>query len=244
MNIFSPVKKCYLTGLVTYKCHLFLLYITIIFTSGCSRYQYISVNSHLQQNEKKEFINENDTVRITYIFSGENFPITITIFNKLQQPLYLDLGRSPVIINNKQSNVFLNQDESVSFIAPLSLVTLKSSPLKYDFIEPDTLINAVMVKIPGSKASGKTKSYSEKTTPIFLRVILAITVNENYSYPTFFDYSFWVSDVVQTYARPSSLPDRTANQFLIRKSNSQGRHWLVYGVLITTLVLLMAASSG
>jgi hypothetical protein len=244
MNNLTPVKKSYLIGLVTCKWHLFLLCITIVFASGCSSYQYISVSSHLQQNEKKEFINENDTVLITYTFSGENFPVTITVYNKLKQPLYIDLGRSPVIFNNRQSNAFLNQDEQISFIAPLSYVTLKSSPLKYDFIETDTIDKTGKVKISGSNSSGKTKSYSEQTTPVFLRIILAITTNEDYSYPTFFDYSFWVSDIIQTSARPSSMPDRTSNQFFIRKNASHNGQWLFYGILVTALVVLMAASGG
>jgi len=58
----------------------------------------------LYQNEKKEFVIENDTALLKYTFAGENFPITISIFNKLLQPLYVDLGRSTVIINNFQIN--------------------------------------------------------------------------------------------------------------------------------------------
>ena len=74
----------------------------MIMVAGCNRYQYMYVSSHLDQNEKKEFILENDTVQIKYSFTGENFPLTITLYNKLSQPIYIDLERSTVVMNNMQ----------------------------------------------------------------------------------------------------------------------------------------------
>ena len=66
------------------------LFIILIFTGySCSQYQYISINSNLNHNEEKEFINENDTVLIKYTFADENIPLIITIYNKLQQPIYI-----------------------------------------------------------------------------------------------------------------------------------------------------------
>ncbi len=47
-----------------------------------------------------DFVQENDTVRISYRFWGENAPVTITIYNKLDEPLYVDWGRSALIIDD------------------------------------------------------------------------------------------------------------------------------------------------
>ena len=69
--------------------NIFYLFLCFLLLSGCSKFQYVYIDSHLQQNEKKEFTTENDTVMIKYSFAGKDFPITLTIFNKLNQPLYI-----------------------------------------------------------------------------------------------------------------------------------------------------------
>lgn len=122
-------------ALLSHKSILPLTFLSIAILSGCSRYQYISVNSHLEQNDQKEFVNENDTVSIKYSFAGENFPLTITLYNKLRQPLYIDLQRSTVVINDAQVNGPFYRDDQISFVAPLSYATVKSNPLKNQFIE-------------------------------------------------------------------------------------------------------------
>lgn len=217
---------------LTSKSLLFLLYISIIILTGCSRYQYISINSNLYQNEQKEFINENDTVMIKYTFAGENLPITISIFNKLLQPLYVDLGRSTVIINNLQINGTFYRDGQIDFIAPLSYVTLTSNPLKDQFISvnpEDSLTNLTI-----NTVEGKLRSFNVETTPLYFRSILALTPNEDYSYPTFYDYSFWVSDILQTMNSPASITYKPSNRFYIRKKTGFGKSfgWIVLSALV------------
>ena len=64
--------------------------------------------------------------------------------------------------------------------------------------------------------------------------------------PTFFDYSFWVSDILQTTTGPKSMPDKPSNQFYIGKPTSFGimSGWVgVVGLLLLT-GLLLAAMGG
>jgi hypothetical protein len=223
--------------------HLLLLFY-VIMLSGCSRYQYMYVSSHLDQNDKKEFIVENDTVQIKYSFTGENFPLTITLYNKLRQPIYIDLERSTVVINNMQIAGPFYRENQISFVAPLSFATLYSNPLKDQPIElnpKDSAINKVtQINL------GKIYSFDEATTPVYFRIILALTLNDDYSLPTFFDYSFWVSDILQTTTVPKSMPDKPSNQFYIGKPTSFGimSGWAgIIGLLILT-GLLIAAMGG
>lgn len=223
---------------LTSKRLLFLFSASVITLSGCSRYQYIFISSDLQQNEKKEFVIENDTALLKYSFAGENFPITISIFNKLHQPIYIDLGRSTVIINNFQLNGPSYSDGQSDFIAPLSYVTLTSNALIDQFINvnPQDSVKSV----PVYTNEGKKYSFNEKTTPLYFRSILALTPNEDYSYPTFFDYSFWVSDILQTMNSPASLTYKPSNQFYIRKQTGVEKFfgWTVLsGLVIIGLAL-------
>jgi len=232
MNFINLPKKGSMKTLHIDKSLPFLSCICIIILSGCSRYQYISINSNLYQNEKKEFVIENDTALLKYTFAGENFPITISIFNKLQQPIYVDLGRSTVIINNFQINDPFYHDGQIDFIAPLSYVTLTSNPLKDQFINvnPQDSLEGV----PIATILGKNHSFNEKTTPLYFRSILALTTQEDYTYPAFFDYSFWVSDILQTMTSPASMTYKPSNQFYIREKTGFGKSfgWIVLAALV------------
>jgi hypothetical protein len=55
----------------------------------------------MKQNKQHQFEAENDTVRIVYDFSGRNGTVKLTVFNKLDKPLVLDLNRSALIVNDK-----------------------------------------------------------------------------------------------------------------------------------------------
>jgi hypothetical protein len=214
-----------------------------MFLSGCSQYQYVFVKSRLSQNENKEYFTENDTLQIKYTFKGENFPITLTIYNKLNQPLYIDWSRSVVVINNIQTEGAFYHDGLANFIAPLSYVISTSNNLKDQFIEhrPEDSLTYVAIFGGGSKA--KKYSYDEQTTPLFFRNILAISPNEDYSLPTFYDYSFWVSDIVQSAEAPSEITYSPSNQFYIRKITKAG-NILRWTATLTALVLLQAITGG
>ena len=195
----------------------FLLVTCFLLLSGCSKYQYIFVGSHLQQNEKKEFIIDNDTVTIKYSFAGVNFPITLSIYNKLQQPLYIDLGRSVVILNGIQITGPFDRDGQINFIAPQSQVTLVSNSLRNQFFDLDINDPKIDVMLTGGSVRYVRYAYNEKSTPLSFRNVLALTTNEDFSAPTFYDYSFWVSDIIQTGTDPSSMTYRPLNQFVICK---------------------------
>jgi len=209
--------------------------------SGCSRYELVCMNSMLPQNDKKEFVNENDTVSIRYAFNGENLPLTITVYNKLAQPLYIDPGRSTVVINNAQVSDAINVEGQYSFIAPLSYVTITSSQLLDHLFKVSPEDSMIIEKT--HTTMGMNYSFSAETTPLFLRCILAITPNEDYSYPTFYDYSFWVSDVLQTYMNPKSVSSNQLNQSYIKKATGVGKTLSLTGSLLL-LILLYGLGAG
>jgi hypothetical protein len=69
----------------------------MLLLSSCSTFQYVSVDSELSKNELNQFVYENDTLRIKYWFSGQNCPMQIEVFNKLNQPLQVDWKKSALI---------------------------------------------------------------------------------------------------------------------------------------------------
>lgn len=239
MSIYNTESKTHKTSSIKIIFGVFCL----IFISGCARYQYVFVESDLSQNDNKEYFTENDTLLIKYTFKGENFPITLTIYNKLNQPLYIDWSRSVVVINNIQIEGAFYHNGLTDFIAPLSYVIATSNNLKDQFIEYNPGDSTTYIAISGGGSRVKKYSYNERTTPLFFRNILAVSPNEDYSLPTFYDYSFWVSDIVQSGSAPSELTYSPANQFFIRKITKAG-NFLGGIATLTALVILQAITGG
>ncbi|GEM_PF-1013538 len=189
--------------------------------SGCSRYQYVILGSRLPQNEKQEYILENDSVQVKYSCSGQNFPLKVTIFNKLQQPIYIDLQRTTVIINDVQSNAPDLFEGQSDFIAPQAFVSITSVPLFDTLFQRKTLLYGGIK--PHTTTVGNVWSFTEETSPLFIRIILALSPYEDHSSPTFFDYSFWASDIIENSTGPKEMTFKPANQFYVSKSTGFGK---------------------
>jgi len=81
-----------------------------LFTS-CTTYQYATLNSNLPQPSQEGFLYENDTVEINYSFGGPNCPLILTIYNKLDAPIFVDWNQSAVIINGNSFALKTGQSE-------------------------------------------------------------------------------------------------------------------------------------
>jgi hypothetical protein len=81
----------------------FLPLTTIVFLfTSCTTYQYMTVHGkNIAANDRREFIMENDSIRVKYNFSGADAPINVEVQNKLDKPVYIDWNRSALIINDK-----------------------------------------------------------------------------------------------------------------------------------------------
>jgi len=74
-----------------------------VILASCSKYQINMLSStNAVKNEKTGVFNvENDSVKISYSFYGNNAPISIQVFNKLEKPLYIDWHSSAVVVGDK-----------------------------------------------------------------------------------------------------------------------------------------------
>jgi hypothetical protein len=75
--------------------------IAFLFTS-CTTYQYMTISGKdIKSNDRREFVMENDSIRLKYNFNGQDAPINVEVLNKMDKPIYIDWGRSALIINDK-----------------------------------------------------------------------------------------------------------------------------------------------
>ncbi len=91
-------------------CNICIGLVSMFFLSGCSVYQHVNLESNMQQNDKLEYLIENDSTTIVYSFYGQNGPIHIALSNKSDKPLYVDWRKSALITNGQ--SVSLWKDEA------------------------------------------------------------------------------------------------------------------------------------
>lgn len=83
---------------------LILLAAGIIATlSSCKSYlmSTVSTTNNLTVDSTGIFNLENDSVKISYSFSGDNTPMNVVVFNKLNEPLYVNWQRSALVVNDQ-----------------------------------------------------------------------------------------------------------------------------------------------
>ena len=218
--------------------------ICILLLSGCSNYQYITIDSNLYKNENKEFFVSNDTLSIKYSFAGENLLISVTIYNKLLKPVYIDWTRTNVIMNGGQLNESFYHEQQISYIAPQSFATIQSNPLLENFIPVNKQDSLNYLKtLRGENGNWVIYSFNEEITPVYFRSIIALTTDENLTSPMFIDNSFWVSQLFQTSASPLESFKKSSNQFYIRKTTGVGS-FLGWTSAIAAVVLLSKFGTG
>jgi hypothetical protein len=221
----------------------FLLLTLLILFTGCARYQYLFVDSHLYQDDKKEFIAENDTVMLSYSFNGYNFPITISIYNKISVPIYIDWGRSTVVINNYEDAGLFDTDSKTGTIPPKATVVLMSYPLKDKFFDLDINDPRIKVSLVSGSLKGVKYTYDENSTPFYFTNILALTVHDDLSSPAFYENSFWVSDIIKTGAGPVSYSLQPMNQASIQKDTRFGRA-MTWTTTLAVLLIVEKITGG
>jgi len=83
----------------------YIIYIlSAVLLSSCSSTFYYSslstTSEYVEKVDNGDFLLETDSLWIAYCFKGAGAPMQITVFNKLDEPLYVDWGRSAMIIDN------------------------------------------------------------------------------------------------------------------------------------------------
>jgi hypothetical protein len=220
---------------------LFLLGVgCLILLSGCTSYQYVYIDSNLKKNEIKEFVQETDSFKIKYNFSGQNFATKITIENKLNKPVYIDWGKTTLIINDIQEDGSFYSDDQINAIAPNSSVTVSSNVLVNQFIDPTPFDSTNSVS--PVKDTGNIHLYNENNTPIYFRSILSLTTHEDLSSPVFFDNPFWISEIFQTTNGPSSR-NIQSDQFYISKSTGFGK-FMGWTLAVSVAVVAISLDGG
>lgn len=72
------------------------------FFASCKTYQVNVINGEAGVKDDKtgDWVFENDSVKVSYSFNGQNGPVTVGVYNKLEKPVYVDWEKSALIIDD------------------------------------------------------------------------------------------------------------------------------------------------
>ena len=157
---------------------LVLLAITsLLFTSCSSTYYYSTLNTlneDVVKVDNGDFLFENDSLWIAHCFKGEDAPIQITVFNKLDVPLFVDWNRSSLILNNiahpyNDGRVtYVGNTEGVAhediffngvYHTYSSLEATMHTPQHVSFIPPKTMVTHSTLRLAARFDEIKDKEY-------------------------------------------------------------------------------------
>lgn len=248
---------------------LHFLPVLLMACSSCATYQLATINSSIKDEQTKTFTAENDTVKITYAFNGEQGPVQIGIYNKLQTPLYVDWNKSALIVNGdrksysgKNAVLSAQVDGTESrFMSSVSQTgTINGTIISNEasgFIPPQAwakesqlTLGQKAFPLPASTGRDKKKvsgiivdayAYTREQSPLTFRSFITLSTHADLSSPVFFDHEFWVSEVVQTSTKPKNFPVQP-DRFHIVESK-EGTEFLVVAGAVGLAVIMYSAMS-
>lgn len=190
--------------------------VLLIGNMSCTTYYYSTLSSADRTGDRTsdgDFVQENDTVCVTYRFCGEDAPVCITIYNKLDEPLYVDWRRSAIIIDGKATSY--SSDALLFEDAPGLMPTELEMIPPHAMIEhqPLTLADFSFHKVPKGEYRPVTypdgrkgevellvRDYTLDDTPLAFRSYISLlTGGSGHELPRYlvFDKSFYVSQLIR-----------------------------------------------
>lgn len=242
-----------------------------IFLSACSHYQYITINApDAKRNASKEFVEENDSVRIQYSFNGPDAPINLLVENKTDVPIYIDWSRSALIVNDKAisyvANVAAIEGIFNGFASPGSVYAMATLPDNLGFIPPKSYItkspmsvtNQLMVApdsafrterialYDGSIVKVRHAFFTEQSSPLRFKSYLTLAFGDQKNKTVAYQCSFFISEVYDSATEPETflLNRARGDQFYVRETTAGGQGFgIVAGIALLSTTAALESKS-
>jgi hypothetical protein len=203
--------------------------------TSCSRYQVnlISSTNANKNQQTGDFEFENDSVKISYSFFGENAPVNVSVYNKLNNPLYISYAANDIAITgnvNAQTDHYrvANPAFGTSSYTSGNINAVANLPQHSTFLPPHSqgsnasvhLTNGFLV-VPDSAFSNdkmphrypdpdvqkvKTAVFEKVNSPLVFKSYLTLyLVNGNEVKPVTYQQDFYVSKSFTTTTEPNTF---------------------------------------
>lgn len=255
--------------------NIYIVLMVLLITTSCSStYFFTTLNTaspNTQKVDNGDLVFENDSLWIAYSFYGENAPIDITIYNKLNIPLYVDWSRSALIIDDQAisyagdvaSSFYEIRDyapyesevrgqvvktKKTSFIPPYTKVSNQSLSLNLGIksLEKQSFKTAQMGNKDNNRKYIKRADFSIDDSP--LKFTSYITIYAQPENPISYEQDFYITTLIKTREiSPSKLPksmkDRGDTFYTIKPANNTGWEILLGTVIIAGGMYLDATTN-
>ncbi|MBD3750670.1 MAG: hypothetical protein IE931_14375 [Sphingobacteriales bacterium] len=222
----------------------FLMMLGLALLSSCASYQISTISTQNENQNTDPFTFENDSVKIVYDFKGYNAPLTVSIQNKLNQPLYVDWNKSLLVFDNNSislsganiqiqgringssenygSTTYSNQNANLS----------ASKPLNVDYLLPKATIKRQTIYVANEmmkQAKGKSGySYINRTDGSGVTKVATETFNPDNSPLKFKSYITLFTEVDGKPAAKSMMCEKSFYVSDIKNVASKPKNFTYY----------------
>ncbi|MBB4037832.1 hypothetical protein GGR21_003753 [Dysgonomonas hofstadii] len=225
--------------------HIIYILTAVLLSSCSSTFYYSSLNTaneYVEKVDNGDFLIETDSLWIAYCFKGPGAPMQITVFNKLDEPLYVDWERSALIIDDKAfsyaeaagSFTWNNYNPDGTVYSPDSTYTfddeIRMMSDHISFIPPKAMISEIPLSLDPTFKHLDKKLYRNATmadkyqevvktqradfsmSDSPLRFSSYITVYAQPDEPMVFEQDFYLASLFKTGIRPGNMAGDMINR--------------------------------
>lgn len=193
-----------------------LIIISTFLFFRCAKHQYIYFNT-TPDSGQESLTYVNDTLEIAYNFNGNDCPVNITIFNKSEEPIYVDWKKSVAIIDEEKVDYYVPAsffagdiepfgdfdgeiitDDRISFIPPH---TCYSSTRAYMCRYYEDLPQPKIIEAPWSHGRTDVKLYQFEPdiSPLKFKSLVTLSSNESFEQEVRFTSEFYIAEIIESH---------------------------------------------
>lgn len=229
----------------------FTLFIIIATLTSCkSLVQVVETKTTNTKIIDDEYVFENDSIKVTYNFWSKEGSVKFTVFNKMDQPLYIDWKKSSYINNTIKLNYWEDEEQGISdsykrynFSGSAGRkITKTTKPEKITFIPPKSIFIKNQFFILPTKFNVnyaksrkikslirenknieiKEKTYQISNTPLIFRNFLSLSYSDSFDKEFYVDNEFYLSKVTQLNSADFEAYERDPNHPNFSRTNEFG----------------------
>ncbi len=185
----------------------------LVFVASCSPYHFYTLKSYDLPSDAKELMADNDSLQITYalvypVAEASMGSLLINVYNKSEQPVFIDWSQSAVILGNTTLYPF--------DVTGVAQTMAGSQTGNTRFIPPRSSLQSIPIPIPVGTYSAEARrkfkkeivqtqlgttaihsfQFTPEDSPIRFRSYLTFYSEKEPKAPTRMEHSFWASEVV------------------------------------------------
>ncbi len=244
----------------------FLPFALILTLSSCTSYRYLKLDTpDISLKRENGFADIADSLQVTYQFYGNYGPLHLTISNRMNKSLQLDLGRSSLVVNDKAISLYSGAIEVNSINR--GIVTVNTNiPQQVLFIPAHTYIDLVPIhltdqffdSIPDEKFVKepyfnydsviqeriKIAKFNQVESPLVFKTYLTFSIPDSAQKEFVQEHHFYITEIVKAPIRPSEfryMQSPNGDKFYVSRTRGTG---VGLGLLVATAVIASSAQHG